>query len=386
MDLSQIALALEASNKSLDEFKGNIKSRLDGMDTLQAKANRRVFAGNGNIADDFSDAAIAHKAAFRNFITKGESQGLGELQGKAMSVGSGTDGGFAVPKVIDSMMEQLAVNVSPIRAISQVVQVSTPDYHRLVNVRGTASGWVGENSARPATATPQLNDVAPPFGEIYANLSATQQMLDDVLFNADTWIAEQAGTEFARAEGAAFVNGNGVNQPKGFLTNPMAATADATRAFGTLEYYPTGTSGAFKTLTSTVNPVDDLFTLVSKMKAEYRRDAVFVLNKATLFQVMGFKDYQGRYVFNPSPAPGLPDTILGYPVVEAEDMPALGANSLSLVFGNFKRGYLICDRIGTRMLRDPFSNKPNVMFYSTKRLGGCVLNSECIKVLKFATS
>lgn len=383
-DISEIIKAFEASNKSFDEFKGSMNSRIDGLENRDAKA-RRPFLG-GAIGDDFSEAATHHKAAFRNFITKGETQGLGELQGKAMSVGSSQDGGFAVPKVIDAMIENIAVNISPIRAVSQVVQISTPDYHRLVNIRGTASGWVGEQAARPATNTPQLDDVAPPMGEIYANLSATQQMLDDVMFNADSWIAENASTEFARAEGSAFITGSGVNQPKGFLTSPLAATADSARAFGTLEYVATGTSGAFKTLSATVNPVDDLFTLVSKMKAEYRKDAVWVMSKDTLFRIMSMKDYQGRFVYNPATAPGMQDTILGYPVIEAEDMPGIGASSLSVVFGNFRRGYLICDRIGTRMLRDPFSNKPNVMFYTTKRLGGCVLNSECIKVLKFSAS
>jgi HK97 family phage major capsid protein len=317
-------------------------------------------------------------------LTKGETHGLGDMQQKAMSVGSGTDGGFAVPKVIDSMIESLAVNISPIRAISSVVQINTSDFHKLVNVRGTSSGWVGETAARPTTNTPQLADLAPPIGEIYANLQATQQMLDDVYFNAEQWLAGEAATEFARAEGQAFISGTGIVQPKGFLSGSTAATADGTRAFGTLEHVATGVSGDFKALTSTVNPVDDLYALVSKLKAEYRKGACWVVNKATLFKIMAFKDYQGRYVFSYSTQPGVPDTILGYPVIEAEDMPALGANSLSVAFGNFQRGYLIVDRIGTRILRDPFSSKPNVLFYATKRVGGILQNSEAIKVLKFA--
>ena len=265
-------------------------------------------------------------------------------------------------------------------------QISTQDYHRLVNKHGMNSAWVGETAARPATNTSQFADIAPPMGEIYANMQATQVMLDDVFFNADQWLAEEAATEFSRAEGAAFVSGNGIAQPMGFLSAPVAATADATRTFGTLEYFPTGAAGAFKTLSSTVNPADDLFTLVSKLKAGYRKNAVFVMNKATLFQVMGFKDYQGRYVYNPATAPGMQDTLLGYPIVEAEDMPAIAANSYSIAFGNFGRGYLVVDRMGTRVIRDPFSNKPYVGFYITKRVGGSVLNSEAIKLLKFGTS
>jgi HK97 family phage major capsid protein len=371
--------AIEDGNKVIFD----LKNRVDHLETKDAKANRPHFGGGG---EDFSLDATAHKAAFRKYLCKGESQGLSELQSKAMSVGSGNDGGYTVPKIIDSMLENLAVNISPIRAISTVVQCSTQDYHKLVNLRGTQSGWVGESESRPLTNTPQLADIAPPFGEIFCNLSATQQMLDDSFFNAEQWLAENAATEFARAEGQAMVSGNGINQPVGFLFKPTSATPDGVRAFGTLEHVATGVSGAFKTLTSTVNPVDDLFTLVGKLKAEYRKDACFVMNKATLFQVTSFKDYQGRYVFNPTTAPGQPDTLLGYPIYEAEDMPGIAANSASIAFGNFKRGYLVVDRIGTRVLRDPFSAKPAVTFYITKRLAGCIQNSECIKILKFSTT
>lgn len=375
----ELLKAVQDGNK---EF-ANLKARVEAMETLDAKRNRPKF---GAALDDASPDATEHKKAFFNYVRRGETGNLLDLQQKAMSVGSGPDGGFAVPKVIDGMMEDVAVNISPIRAIAQVVQISTPDYHKLVNKRGTASGWVGETDARPETNSSQLVDINPPMGEIYCNVAATQQMLDDVYFNADQWIAEEAGVEFARAEGAAFISGDGVNQPMGFLSVPSAAQADSVRAFGTLEYVATGSSGAFKTLSQTVNPVDDLFTLVSKLKAAYRKNACWVMSKSTLFQIMGMKDYQGRFVFNPATAPGMQDTLLGYPIYEAEDMPAIGANSFSIAFGDFRRGYLICDRIGTRVLRDPFSAKPKVLFYCTKRLGGTVLNSEAIKLLKFGAS
>lgn len=374
---AEILRAVNDGNKSLEDFKARIAGRLDALEFAEAKG-RRPHVGGLSAGDP---ETMAQLDGFKTYIRTGDQREM-----KAASVGSGPDGGFAVPKVIDSMIESIAVNISPIRSIAQVVQISTQDYHKLVNIRGTSSSWVGETAARPATNTPQFKDVAPPMGEIYANLQATQVMLDDVFFNADQWLAEEAATEFVRAEGAAFISGTGIAQPMGFLTNPVAATADATRAFGTLEYFATGASGAFKTLSATVNPADDLFTLVSKLKAQYRKDAVWVMNKATLFQIMGFKDYQGRFVFNPATAPGMQDTLLGYPIVEAEDMPTIAANSYSMAFGNFSRGYLIVDRVGTRVIRDPFSNKPYVGFYITKRVGGSVLNSECIKLLKFGTS
>jgi HK97 family phage major capsid protein len=406
-DLSQITTAIEASNKAFDEFKKTNDARIEKMEkgqhvpddytakmdkifkdmsdqktvieTLEAKMKRPALGSDGKPVDE---QAAEHKKAFGGYLRKGIEYDK-SIEQKALNISSGPDGGFAVTKVIDGMIDSLAVNISPIRSIATVQQISTSDFHKLINTRGTSSGWVGEQAQRGSTGTPQLVDIAPPMGELYANPQATQQMLDDVFFDAESWLAGEIATEFARAEGAAHIGGSGVNQPKGFLSYSTAATADATRAFGTLEHVGTGVSGGFKVLTATINPVDDLFTLVSKMKALYRAGAKFVTNKSVLFTIMGMKDYQGRYVFNPTSAPGVEDSILGYPVTEAEDMPALGANSLSLAFGNFKLGYLIVDRIGTRIIRDPFTNKPNIGFYTTKRTGGAVLNSETIKLLKF---
>lgn len=408
----QILDAIEASNKAFAEFKSTNDAKLADLakgasgadhlakiekiqtemaeakkliETLEAKAKRPNFGGDGK---PVNEAEQEHKQAFNSFMRKGKIDGLADLEAKAYAWGtnSGADGGYAVPKVIDGMIDSLAVNISPIRSIAQVVQISTTDYHKLVNKRGTASGWVGETDARGATATSTLADIKPTMGELYANPQATQQMLDDVFFNAESWLASEVATEFARAEGAAFITGDGTNKPTGFLAGSTAATADATRAFGTIEHLATGASGAWKTLSGTVNPVDDLYALVSKMKAAYRAGSNFVTNKALLFEIMAMKDYQGRYVFNPTSAPGVADTILGYPVVEAEDMAAKAANSLSLAFGNFKLAYLIVDRIGTRVVRDPFSNKPYIGFYTTKRVGGALVNSEAVKALKFGTS
>lgn len=410
-EMREILNALDASNRAFEEFKKNndaqlemikkgqhvpedLKAKIDAtskdmaeqkaiIETLEAKLKRPHLGGEGKPGDE---AAEEHKKAFVSYMRKGVEFDK-SIEQKSLNIGAGDAGGFAVPKVIDGMIEELIVNVSPIRSIATVQQISTADFHKLVNKRGTSSGWVGETAGRTETNTPLLADIAPPMGELYANPMATQQMLDDSFFNAEQWLAENISTEFARGEGAAFVSGTGVNQPQGFLSAPSAATADSSRAFGTLEYLATGASGAFKTLSATVNPTDDIFDLVSKLKAGYRAGSNFVMNKATLFKIMAFKDYQGRYVFSPTTQPGMQDTILGYPVVEAEDMPDYStASALAVAFGNFKRGYLIVDRIGTRVIRDPFSNKPYIGFYTTKRLGGAVQNSEAIKLLKFAAS
>jgi HK97 family phage major capsid protein len=404
----QIKEAIEAQGRAFEEFKrvndqkieavksdkgvAELTAKLDTMFTamqeqkrvieeIEAKAKRPNLGGTAGDADE---NVRLHKEGFSGFMRKGKESGLIELEQKALgiSTNSGADGGYAVPKVIDSMIEDFLINISPVRSVANVVQIGTSDYHKLVNLRGTASGWVGEVDARGATGTPTLKDVTPPLGELYANPQATQQMLDDVFFNVESWLAMEVATEFARAEGAAFIVGTGVNMPKGFTAYTTVAAGDATRAFGSLQYVPTGVAGAF----AASSPADILFNTVSTLKAGYRQGASWMMNKATLFQIAQFKDSTGRYIFNPVSAPGVPQQLLNYNLNEAEDMPGIGANALGIAFGDFKRGYEITDRIGTRVLRDPFSNKPYIGFYTTKRVGGGVINSEAIKFVKFAVS
>lgn len=377
--------------KAFEDMATRQKEVKDALETLEAKQNRRNLSGASGGADDEGGAnpadVKAHREAFRKYIVKGTDFDLGlEQKALATTTNSGADGGYAVPKVIDTNIESLVVNISPIRGIARVTPVSTSDYHRLVNLRGTASGWVGETAARPSTNSPTLADIKPTMGELYANPQATQVVLDDPMFNVESWLAEEIATEFARAEGAAFVSGSGTNQPTGFLTPTYVSTDDAGRTFGQLQYIPTGVSGGFAAVSSTVNPADVLFTTMGKLKKAYRQGATWVLNKATLFTISAFKDAQGRYVFTPVQSPSVPDMICGYELVEAEDMPAIAANSLSIAFGNFQRGYEIVDRMGTRVIRDPFSNKPYIGFYTTKRVGGIVINSEAIKAVKFSVS
>lgn len=220
------------------------------------------------------------------------------------------------------------------------------------------------------------------MGEIYANPQATQTMLDDVFFNAEAWIQDEIATEFMYQEGAAFVVGNGTNKPKGFLAYATAATADSARADGTIEHVATGVAGDF----AASNKGDALINLVYKLKAGHRAGAVFTINKALLGEIRGFKNGDNDYIWRPGLDAGQPSTLLGYNVIEIEDMPTKAANSLSVAFGNFKAGYTIVDRMGARTLRDPFTNKPYVGFYTTKRVGGMLVDSEAIKVLKFSVA
>lgn len=343
------------------------------LDQVEKKLNRPGAAGDGD------PIKAEHKAAFGKFMRKGVDDGLGELQKKAYNITTDADGGFAVPEELDRDILDMLVDVSPIREIATVRTIGTSDYKKLVNVKGTASGWVDEDDARAATNSSNFAQVTPFMGELYAYPQATQQMLEDAFFNAEQWIVDEVANEFARAEGAAFVSGDGTKKPKGFLAYAAALTADATRAFGTLQYIASGAAADWAAAT----PEDKLLDVVYSLKAGYRANARWVMNKGILAEVRKFKQ-NGEYIWRPGLEAGQPDTLLGYGITEAEDMPAKAANALSIAFGDFKRGYLIVDRIGTQVLRDPYTNKPYVGFYVRKRVGGAVVDSAAIKLLKFA--
>ncbi|MEP2987654.1 MAG: phage major capsid protein [Parasphingorhabdus sp.] len=310
------------------------------------------------------------------YLRRGDHTGI-EL--KSFSGASGPEGGFAVPQEIDVLIGSTLKDISPIRSIATVVQTGSAGYRKLVTDGGTPSGWVSETASRPETDTPNFNEIAPPTGELYANPAASQAMLDDAAFDVEAWLADEIAREFAHAEGSAFVNGSGTNQPRGFLNAAMTDETDAVGAFGSLQYVPSGSSGSFSS-------EDALVDLVHTLRPAYRQGAAFVMNSSTLAQIRKFKTADGAFLWQPSLANGQPDTLLGYPVVEAEDMPDIAADSLSIAFGNFRAGYLIAERSATNILRDPFTNKPFVHFYATKRVGGQVMNSEAIKLMQFSAS
>lgn len=325
--------------------------------------------------------AVGRDAACTAFV-EGYLRHGSELAVKSLSVGSASDGGFAVPQEIDTRIDALLKTISPLRTIANVVRVGSSGYRKLVAKGSAVSGWVSETAARPETDTPDFVEIVPSFGEVYANPAASQAMLDDAMFDVENWLASEIASEFARAEGAAFVSGDGVNKPKGFLTAPVAAGDDASRAFGTLQFLASGAAGGF----AAQNPQDRLVDLVHALRTPYRQGASWVMNAATLAVIRKFKTNDGAFLWQPALIAGQPDQLLGYPVIETGDMPDIGAGSLAIAFGNFRAGYLIADRTETRILRDPYSNKPFVHFYATKRLGGALVNSEAIKLLRFSTN
>ncbi|MBT2186856.1 phage major capsid protein [Sphingobium nicotianae] len=355
-----------------------IEARMDALDdALKIQAER---VGRPPLDGAKGGEVDPARAAFtERYLRRGVEAGV-EL--KSFSGATGASGGYAVPREIDQMIEMALKSMSPIRGIANVVRTGSAGYRKLVTTGGVVSGWASETGTRPETGTPTYQEIAPPSGELYANPSASQAMLDDAQFDVEGWLAGEIAQEFARAEGAAFVNGNGTNKPKGFLTYTTTNESDAARAFGSLQYVASGQAGGFPAS----NPQDKLIDLVQALRAPYRQGASFVMNSATLARIRKFKTTDGAFLWQPAMVVGQPATLLGYPVIEAEDMPDVAADSLSIAFGNFAHGYVIAERNDTSILRDPYSNKPFVHFYAVKRIGGAVTNSEAIKLMKFAAS
>ncbi len=390
----EVAAAFDEFMRAFEEFKETNDKRLDeiekrssadvlssekldridkALDQFSVKQQRLPIGGGAQRAT----ASLQHKAAFNAYVRGGEVGGLKSLEGKALSVGSDPDGGYLVPDETEMTINRALKDISPIRAIAGVRQVSSSVYKRPFAVSGLDTGWVGEAAARAETATPTLSELSFPTMELYAMPAATASLLDDSAVNIDEWLAEEVRIAFAEQEGNAFIAGDGINKPKGFLTYPTIANSSWT--WGNVGTIATGASGALPSS----NAGDVLIDLAYAVKSSYRVNAHFVMNRATQAQVRKLKDGDGTYLWQPSIEPGQAPTLMGFPVAEAEDMPDIAADSLSIAFGDFRRGYLIVDRVGVRVLRDPYSAKPYVLFYTTKRVGGGVQDFDAIKLLKF---
>ncbi len=361
---------MDSAEQGLEALRGDVDEVKSRLDRVGRAAVRPVIAAAGETAP-----SLELKGFVEGYLRSGR-----ESEWKSLSGAVAADGGYAVPREIDAMIAARLRNISPIRAIAQVVQTGTAGYRKLITTSSAASGWVSETAARPVTGTPSFAEIVPPTGELYANPAASQAMLDDVQFDVPEWLAGEIATEFARAEGAAFVSGTGTNQPMGFLTGATSASVDSARTFGTLQHIVSGNASGFDTA-----PELKLIDLVQSLKAGHRQGASWVMNSKTLAAVRKLKATDGSFLWQPGVMEGQPNRLLGYPVVEAEDMPDIAANALPIAFGNFRAGYLIAERSATSILRDPFTNKPYVHFYATKRIGGQILDSDAIKVLKIST-
>ncbi|ABE39205.1 phage major capsid protein, HK97 [Rhodopseudomonas palustris BisB5] len=324
--------------------------------------------------------AAEHKSAFDAYIRNGDAATLRQIETKALSVGSNPDGGYLVPEELERSIAARLSAISPIRGLASVRQISGSVYKKPFMTAGPATGWVGEAAARPQTSSPTLDALSFPAMELYAMPAATATLLDDAAVNLDDWLTGEIDTVFAEQEGAAFVSGDGINKPKGFLAAPTVA--NAAWSWGNLGFVATGAAGAFPAS----NPSDVLIDLMFALKPGYRQNASFVMNRRTQAAIRKFKDNNGVYLWQPPATASGRASLIGFPLADAEDMPDIAANSLAIAFGDFRRGYLIVDRQGVRVLRDPYSAKPYVLFYTTKRVGGGVQDFDAIKLLKFGGS
>ena len=389
-DLMRAFEAFKQANDELEEKRGGdvvlqeklarIDAAIDAqarrLDEIALKAVRPALG-----AERARNASsLEHKQAFEAYVRSGDASNLRALEMKAMSVGSNADGGYLVPPEIETEIGQRLTAISPIRAIAGVRTISGNVYKKPFMTAGPAVGWVGETDARAQTGSPTLDELSFPAMELYAMPAATATLLEDSAVNIDQWLAQEVEQVFAAQEGTAFVSGDGNNKPKGFLA--YTAVADASWSWGNIGYVASGAAGAFPAS----NPSDVLVDLIYAVKAGYRQNASFVMNRKTQSVIRKFKDSTGHYLWQPPAVAGGKASLLSFPVVEAEDMPDIAANSLSIAFGDFRRGYLVVDRAGVSVLRDPYTAKPYVLFYTTKRVGGGVQDFEAIKLMKFAAS
>jgi len=362
----------------LDEKVARIDAAIDTqqrrLDDLVLKGARPSLGGPALQTRDIRE----HKSAFEAYVRSGESADLRQLEVKAMSVGTPSDGGYLVPEEIERIIGRRLTNISPIRSIAGVREISGNVYKKPFMTAGPAVGWVGETAARPQTSSPVLDELLFPAMELYAMPAATSALLEDSAVNIDEWIAGEVEQAFAEQEGAAFVNGDGTNKPKGFLQYDKIA--EASWAWTKIGFVETGVDGGFPE----ASPGDPLIDLVYALKAGYRQNGSFVMNRKTQSAIRKLKDEDGQYFWQPPALAGGRASLMSFPVVEAEDMPDMAADSYSVAFGDFRRGYLVVDRQGVRVLRDPYSAKPYVLFYTTKRVGGGVQDFDASKLLKFA--
>lgn len=391
---------IDAKLGRIDESMDDLSEQKSRLEKLETKLARPGALGGGGRDQRESDESLAYKSAFYDWIRAPKdpgrehrlSQTYKALELKNMAdnretratqavVGVNAAGGYALPKVIENAIASLSLDISPIRQIATVRQVGTTDYHELFDINGAGFEWLGEGDTRSQTNTSDLAEIVPTFGMASAKPQASEESLDDLFFNVEDWLINSASEAMAAGEGASFISGNGVKKPTGILSGPApVATADSARAFGTLQYFASGQAAALPA------NQDVFLDMVYGVRARYRNNAQWLTSKAVLAGLRKYKDSTNQYLWQPALTAGQPATFLGYGITEAEDMPAVAANSFPLGFGDFKEGYLICDKVGMRITRDEITTPGFVKFYVRRRVGGKLRNTQAIKLLKIAAS
>lgn len=362
-------------------FQNDIKLKLKDQEARLAMLDRKSIAANRPPLGR-ADVEAPHKKAFAAYLRSGDDDGLRglTLEGKAMSTAVAADGGYLVDPATAAQIVGVLRSSASLRTVANVVQVESGAFDVLVDHTDIGSGWASETGASAETGTPQVDRISIPLHELAALPKASQRLLDDTAFDVEGWLAQRIADKFSRAEAAAFVNGDGIEKPTGFLRYPKVD--NDLFAWGSLGYVPTGAAADF----SSSDPADAIVDVVYALGARYRANATFVMNSKTAGAVRKMKDADGRFLWSDGLAAGEPARLMGYPVLIAEDMPDIAAGAFAIAFGDFRAGYTVAERPDLRILRDPFSAKPHVLFYATKRIGGDVSDFAAIKLLKFAVS
>ena len=386
--LSEAKAAAEARADEIEKRLNRTQLETTSEDKASVEAEVKAFNDHRRSVERYarssdlsSEEYVAYKSAFENVIRKGDMALLSDSERKAMSVGVDPDGGYLVPASVSARIVTKVYETSPVRPLVTVETITTDALEGLADLdEADSGGWVSEMGTRSATGTPQLGKWRIPVYEMYAKPYATQQLIDDASINVEAWLANKVSDKLTRVENAAFITGTGVGQPQGFCSYTTAATADSSRTWGQIEHVLSGANGDFVS----TNPADKLFDLEAAFKPAYLANATIATRRTVVQKLRKIKDGNGQYLWQPGLVAGKPQTLIGYGISLLEDMPALATNSLSLAMGDFKAAYTIVDRQGFRVIRDNLTEKPYVLFYTTRRTGGGVVNFEAIKFLKFA--
>lgn len=370
--IAELAATVEKGLKSRDD---QLKELRDQLDAIELKSKR---PGNNGGEHKGGPGIEAERKAVAAFARTGD-----ETELKAMQTGSDPDGGYTVTPALSAQMLKRIYDQSPLRRLARVVTIGAGDaFEEPIDNADVGATWVGENESRPATTTPTLGLLRVPVEEIYALLPITQRLLDDSRFDLGAWAEEKMGDKFGRSEGAAFVSGNGVKRPRGFMSWDVDTGVDGTRPWTKLQYVVSGSAGAASDTDGGANGIKDLYWA---LRAAHRSNGTWLMASSTANAIDKLKDANKDYIWRDGMTSGAPPSLLGRPVEFDENMPAIGANTFPIAFGDFKAGYIVVDKLGIRYLRDPFSDKPNVQFYAYRRVGGDVANSDAIKLLKIST-
>ncbi len=378
----EVKAALQGFLSEFNEFQGELKSKLKEQENRLNMLDRKSISTSRPALSTAADLDMPHKKAFSAYLRSGDDDALRGLpmEEKALSTAVSADGGFLVDPQTAAQITSVLRGASSIRAIASVVQVESTAYDVLVDQTDIGAGWADETTATSETGTPLIDRITIPLHELSALPKASQRLLDDSAFDVEGWLAGRIADKFSRAESLSFISGDGIDKPTGFLTH--TTVAEGSWSWGNLGYVATGAAGDF----AAVDQADAIVDLVYALNAQYRANASFVMNSKTAGAVRKMKDVDGRFLWSDGLAAGEPARLMGYPVLIAEDMPDIAAGAMAMAFGDFGAGYTVAERPDLRILRDPFSAKPHVLFYATKRVGGDVSDFAAIKLLKFAVS